>query len=44
MYTDDMYFLKHIFYVFQCYAWGWYLANDMQFYLLSPFILILLYK
>lgn len=27
-----------------CYAWGWYLANDMQFYLLSPFILILLYK
>jgi peptidoglycan/LPS O-acetylase OafA/YrhL len=27
-----------------CYAWGWYLADDMQFFLLSPFILYILYK
>jgi len=27
-----------------CYGWGWYLADDMQFFLLSPFILWILYK
>ena len=26
-----------------CFGWGWYLANDMQFYIISPFILIPLY-
>ena len=25
-------------------GWGWFIANDIQFYLLSPFILILQYK
>uniref|UniRef100_A0A915HNX0 Nose resistant-to-fluoxetine protein N-terminal domain-containing protein n=1 Tax=Romanomermis culicivorax TaxID=13658 RepID=A0A915HNX0_ROMCU len=28
----------------QCMTWTWYLANDMQFFVLSPPILILLYK
>eukprot|EP00057_Strongylocentrotus_purpuratus_P033640 XP_792203.3 PREDICTED: nose resistant to fluoxetine protein 6 [Strongylocentrotus purpuratus] len=27
-----------------CMGWSWYLANDMQFYIISPLILIVLYK
>ncbi|XP_072014078.1 nose resistant to fluoxetine protein 6-like isoform X1 [Amphiura filiformis] len=27
-----------------CMDWSWYLPNDMQFYVISPFILILLHK
>ncbi|XP_033118096.1 nose resistant to fluoxetine protein 6-like [Anneissia japonica] len=27
----------------ECLAWGWYLANDMQFFIISPFIIYLLY-
>ncbi|WAR03139.1 NRF6-like protein [Mya arenaria] len=27
----------------QCMAWSWYLSNDMQFYLISPLIIIPLY-
>ncbi|XP_053380233.1 nose resistant to fluoxetine protein 6-like [Mercenaria mercenaria] len=26
-----------------CMEWGWYLANDMQFYVISPFMLVPLY-
>lgn len=32
------------FYDKECMAWSWYLANDMQFYAISPIILIFLYK
>ncbi|XP_072034489.1 O-acyltransferase like protein-like [Amphiura filiformis] len=28
----------------QCMGWSWYLANDMQFFIISPIILYLLYK
>lgn len=28
----------------ECMAWSWYLANDMQFYVISPIILFFLYK
>ncbi|XP_071492065.1 nose resistant to fluoxetine protein 6-like [Diadema antillarum] len=28
----------------KCMDWVWYLANEMQFYIISPFILILLYR
>ncbi|XP_033763774.1 nose resistant to fluoxetine protein 6-like [Pecten maximus] len=27
----------------QCFAWAWYLANDMQFYVISPLLLVPLY-
>ncbi|XP_071491770.1 nose resistant to fluoxetine protein 6-like [Diadema antillarum] len=27
-----------------CIGWVWYLANDMQFFIISPFLLILLYR
>ncbi|XP_071492150.1 nose resistant to fluoxetine protein 6-like [Diadema antillarum] len=27
-----------------CMGWSWYLANDMQFYIISPFILLVLYR
>ncbi|XP_062589905.1 nose resistant to fluoxetine protein 6-like [Saccostrea cucullata] len=28
----------------ECMGWGWYLANDMQFFVLSPFIIYPLYR
>eukprot|EP00026_Physarum_polycephalum_P002087 Phypoly_transcript_02091.p1 GENE.Phypoly_transcript_02091~~Phypoly_transcript_02091.p1 ORF type:complete len:662 (+),score=60.51 Phypoly_transcript_02091:96-2081(+) len=28
----------------QCLGWGWYLANDMQFFIFTPFIIILYKK
>jgi len=28
----------------ECIGWGWYLANDMQFYVISPIILYGMYK
>eukprot|EP00794_Sanderia_malayensis_P019239 gene19239-21167_t len=28
----------------ECIGWSWYLANDMQFYVISPIILIVMYK
>ncbi|XP_072028215.1 O-acyltransferase like protein-like [Amphiura filiformis] len=28
----------------QCMGWGWYLSNDMQFFIISPFIIYCLYK
>ncbi|KAK3084394.1 hypothetical protein FSP39_012849 [Pinctada imbricata] len=28
----------------QCMGWSWYLANDMQFFILSPIFIILLYR
>nr|CAB3264544.1 nose resistant to fluoxetine protein 6-like [Phallusia mammillata] len=28
----------------ECYPWGWYLANDTQFYILLPIFLYLLYR
>ena len=27
----------------QCVGWSWYLANDMQFYIVAPLVLIPLY-
>ncbi|XP_033118022.1 nose resistant to fluoxetine protein 6-like [Anneissia japonica] len=27
----------------ECFGWGWYLANDMQFFIISPFVIYLLY-
>ncbi|XP_071944620.1 O-acyltransferase like protein-like [Antedon mediterranea] len=27
-----------------CMGWSWYLANDMQFFIISPILIILLYK
>lgn len=28
----------------ECLGWSWYLANDMQFYIISPIFLILIYR
>ena len=27
-----------------CFGWGWYMANDMQFFLITPFLLLLYSK
>lgn len=27
-----------------CYGWGWYLSNDMQIYIITPFILIFYFQ
>lgn len=35
--------IKYLFSIQECMAWTWYLANDMQFFILSPFIIIPLY-
>ena len=37
MLVDDIVFL-------QCFLWGWYLANDMQFYIIAPAILFTAYR
>ncbi len=29
---------------FQCFAWAWYLACDMQFYIVSPIFIYALYR
>ena len=31
-------------YSFQCMEWTWYLANDMQFYIIAPAILFMAYR
>ena len=31
--------VKYIYFL-QCFGWSWYLANDMQFYVISPLMLI----
>jgi len=28
----------------QCFGWAWYLANDMQFYIIAPAILFTAYR
>ncbi|XP_076801554.1 O-acyltransferase like protein-like [Clavelina lepadiformis] len=43
-YSNLLYFNNLYPEINMCYSWSWYLANDMQFYLLSPFLLILLYR
>ena len=30
--------------ILQCLGWSWYLANDMQFYVISPLVLFLVYR
>lgn len=30
--------------MFECLGWSWYLANDMQFYVISPLVLFLVYR
>lgn len=27
-----------------CFGWGWYLSNDMQIYIITPFLLIFYFK
>ncbi|KAJ8300277.1 hypothetical protein KUTeg_021796 [Tegillarca granosa] len=41
------YWWRNLLYIqnfFPCMAWSWYLANDMQFFIISPLILIPLYR
>jgi hypothetical protein len=33
-----------LYFSLQCMAWAWYLANDMQFFVASPIIIIAMYK
>ena len=40
LYINNFYPRK---YVDQCMMWSWYLSNDMQFFVLAPFIIIPLY-
>jgi peptidoglycan/LPS O-acetylase OafA/YrhL len=37
-------YLKNIFVELQCLGQTWYLANDMQFYILSPLIIFPIWK
>ena len=30
--------------ILQCIQWTWYLANDMQFYIVSPLFIYVLYR
>ncbi|ESP03047.1 hypothetical protein LOTGIDRAFT_157007 [Lottia gigantea] len=36
LYINNLYFGNHR----MCMGWSWYLANDMQFYILSPLVLV----
>ncbi|XP_067940877.1 nose resistant to fluoxetine protein 6-like isoform X2 [Watersipora subatra] len=38
LYVNNLFDTQH-----QCAGWGWYLANDTQFFLVAPFIVYLLY-
>ncbi|GAM23119.1 hypothetical protein SAMD00019534_062940 [Acytostelium subglobosum LB1] len=40
LYINNMYPVKL---ADECTGWGWYLANDMQFYLLVPIVLVVFY-
>ena len=40
----NLHFMCMSFVGHQCAGWGWYLSNDFQFYLVTPFVVYLLYK
>ncbi|XP_071482113.1 O-acyltransferase like protein-like [Diadema antillarum] len=42
-YVNNVHPFKHTL-TTTCFGWGWYLACDMQFYLLSPIFIVMLYK
>lgn len=39
----NVYVYSKIYLYFKCAAWSWYLANDMQFYVIAPLFMIPLF-
>lgn len=42
--TQHNCFKSQFCFILQCLGWSWYLANDMQFYVISPLLLYVIHR